>query len=38
MRDRIADPAAPTRTLMLNPRLVVRESCGAYLNAPPQTV
>ena len=38
MRDRIADPTAPTRTLMLNPRLVVRESCGAYLNAPAQTV
>jgi LacI family transcriptional regulator len=33
MLDRIADPALPPRTLVLSPRLVVRESCGAYLHA-----
>jgi DNA-binding LacI/PurR family transcriptional regulator len=32
MLDRIADPALPTRTLLLNPKLVVRSSCGAYLH------
>ena len=31
MRERIADPTLPTRSLLLTPRLVVRESCGAYL-------
>jgi LacI family transcriptional regulator len=31
MLDRIADPALPPRGLALSPRLVVRESCGAYL-------
>ncbi len=31
LAERMADPALPTRTLMLAPRLVVRESCGAYL-------
>jgi LacI family transcriptional regulator len=31
MLDRIADPALPPRGLVLSPRLVVRESCGAYL-------
>jgi LacI family transcriptional regulator len=31
MLDRIADPALPPRSLVLSPRLVVRESCGAYL-------
>jgi LacI family transcriptional regulator len=30
MLDRIADPAPPPRSLILSPRLVVRESCGAY--------
>lgn len=30
MRDRLADPTLPTRSLWLSPRLVVRESCGAY--------
>jgi DNA-binding LacI/PurR family transcriptional regulator len=30
MLDRIADPAIPPRGLVLSPRLVVRESCGAY--------
>jgi LacI family transcriptional regulator len=30
MLDRIADPALPPRSLVLSPRLVVRESCGAY--------
>ena len=31
MRDRIADPALPPRSVLLTPRLIVRESCGAYL-------
>jgi signal transduction histidine kinase len=31
MLERIADPALPPRSLILAPRLVVRESCGAYL-------
>jgi len=31
MLDRIADPTLPPRGLALTPRLVVRESCGAYL-------
>ena len=30
MLERIADPALPSRILALTPRLVVRESCGAY--------
>jgi len=30
MRERIANPTLPPRTLLLTPRLVVRESCGAY--------
>lgn len=34
LRDRLADPALPPRTIMLSPRMVVRESCGAYLHAP----
>jgi DNA-binding LacI/PurR family transcriptional regulator len=29
--ERLADPALPARSLALTPRLVVRESCGAYL-------
>jgi len=31
MLDRIADPMLPPRGLILSPRLVIRESCGAYL-------
>ena len=31
MRERIADPTLPPRALLLTPRLVIRESCGAYL-------
>jgi len=31
MTDRLSDPALPPRGLTLTPRLVVRESCGAYL-------
>ncbi len=31
MRERIADPALPPRSILLTPRLIVRESCGAYL-------
>lgn len=30
MLDRIGDPALPARSVSLSPRLVVRESCGAY--------
>jgi len=30
MRERIADPALPPRSILLTPRLIVRESCGAY--------
>lgn len=32
MLDRINDPTLPPRGLTLSPRLVVRESCGAYLS------
>jgi DNA-binding LacI/PurR family transcriptional regulator len=31
LRERIADPTLPARTLLLAPHLVVRQSCGAYL-------
>jgi DNA-binding LacI/PurR family transcriptional regulator len=31
MLDRIADPALPARSIVLPPRLIVRESCGAHL-------
>jgi LacI family transcriptional regulator len=31
MRDRIADPSLPPRAILLSPRLIIRESCGAYL-------
>lgn len=31
MLSRIADPTLPARNILLPPRLVVRESCGAYL-------
>jgi LacI family transcriptional regulator len=31
MLDRMADPALPPRNVSLAPRLVVRETCGAYL-------
>jgi LacI family transcriptional regulator len=31
MLDRIAEPTLPARAILLSPRLVVRESCGAYL-------
>ena len=30
--ERIADPTLPARSLLLTPRLVVRESCGAFQN------
>jgi DNA-binding LacI/PurR family transcriptional regulator len=30
MRERMSDPTVPARSLLLAPRLVVRESCGAY--------
>ncbi|MGC3956497.1 MAG: substrate-binding domain-containing protein [Verrucomicrobiota bacterium] len=32
LRDRIKNPTLPARTLMLTPRIVVRETCGAYLH------
>jgi DNA-binding LacI/PurR family transcriptional regulator len=31
LRERVKNPTLPPRTLMLTPRLVVRETCGAYL-------
>ncbi len=31
MAERMSDPTLPARSLLLAPRLVVRESCGAYL-------
>jgi len=34
MLERIADPTLPPRLLLLSPRLVIRESCGAYVAAP----
>ncbi len=34
LRERMENPALPPRTLILTPRLVVRESCGAYLPRP----
>jgi LacI family transcriptional regulator len=36
MRERIADPSLPARSILLSPRLIVRESCGAYLRSSPQ--
>jgi len=32
LQERIANSSIPPRTLMVTPRLVVRESCGAYLH------
>jgi LacI family transcriptional regulator len=32
MRERIADPTLPTRSLLLTPKLIVRDSCGAYFH------
>lgn len=32
MRERMVAPALPARSLLLTPRLMVRESCGAYLS------
>jgi GntR family transcriptional regulator, arabinose operon transcriptional repressor len=34
MLERLAHPELPTRDILLPTRLVVRRSCGAYLNAP----
>lgn len=34
MLERINDPTIPVRSLLLTPQLIVRESCGAYLNGP----
>ena len=31
MRERIASPTIPPRSLLLTPSLIIRESCGAYL-------
>jgi len=36
MRERIADPSLPARSILLSPRLIVRESCGAYLRSSSQ--
>jgi LacI family transcriptional regulator len=35
MCERLKNPTLPPRTLMLTPRIVVRETCGAYLQAAP---
>jgi DNA-binding LacI/PurR family transcriptional regulator len=32
LRERMTNPTLPPRTLILTPRLIVRESCGAYLS------
>lgn len=32
MLERIADPTTPARSLLLNPKLSIRNSCGAYLH------
>jgi len=37
MRERMLNPTLPARSMLLTPRLVVRESCGAYANRPPVT-
>jgi DNA-binding LacI/PurR family transcriptional regulator len=31
LRERLTNPTLPPRTLMVTPRIVVRESCGAFL-------
>lgn len=31
MHERVTDPTLPARSLLLTPRLLVRESCGGYL-------
>jgi DNA-binding LacI/PurR family transcriptional regulator len=31
LRERIANPSLPPRTLIVTPRIVIRESCGAFL-------
>jgi len=33
IRERLTHPTLPGRALLLTPRLVVRESCGAYVTA-----
>jgi LacI family transcriptional regulator len=38
MMERLAEPTLPTRSITLTPRLVVRESCGAYLPRASQEV
>ena len=38
MMERLAEPTLPTRSITLTPRLVVRESCGAYLPRPKASV
>jgi DNA-binding LacI/PurR family transcriptional regulator len=32
MRERIASPSMPARSIMLAPQMIVRETCGAYLS------
>jgi LacI family transcriptional regulator len=38
MMDRLAEPTLPARAVNLAPRLVVRESCGAYLPRPKSVI
>jgi DNA-binding LacI/PurR family transcriptional regulator len=33
LRNRMAEPSIPVRSALLSPRLVIRESCGAYLRS-----
>lgn len=35
LRNRMAEPSIPVRSALLSPRLVIRESCGAYLRSEP---
>ena len=37
LQERLKNPTLPPRTLMLAPRMVVRETCGAYLQQSQQT-
>ena len=36
LRERIGNPSLPPRMVMLPPRMVVRETCGAYLQQKPE--
>jgi DNA-binding LacI/PurR family transcriptional regulator len=38
LRERLKNPTLPPRTFMLTPRIVVRETCGAYLQQSQQMI